>query len=75
MSDDLTTGSVPEANVPLDEFCQDLSRTDKRVELIAVFNYRERMAGRHHDTASAYAGRYALIHESPTAGNARPMSL
>lgn len=71
MSDDPT----PEMPIPLDEFCQDQSRGDTRVELIAVFAFRERAAGRHHDTASAYAGRYALTHESPTAGNARPMSL
>ena len=65
----------PAATVPLDEFCQDLSRTDKRVELIAVFVHRERAAGRHHDTPEAYATRYAGTHDSPTAGNTRPMSV
>jgi hypothetical protein len=74
MSDDLTTGPGPEATVPLDEFCQDASRNDRRVELLAVFAFRERAAGRYHDTPTAYAERFADIHDSPTAGNSRPMS-
>jgi hypothetical protein len=69
MSDD------PQPNVPLDEFCADLSRTDTRVELIAVFNYRERAAGRYHDTVAGYAARYAATHDSPTMGNTRPISV
>jgi hypothetical protein len=48
-----------ELAVPLDEFCADLSRADRRVELIAIFHHRELAAGRHHDTPSAYARRYA----------------
>ena len=61
MSDD-----PQESTVPLDEFCQDISRTDARVELLAVFAHRERAAGRLHDLPSHYAKRYAATHDSPT---------
>jgi hypothetical protein len=57
MSDD--PQPVAEATQPLDEFCAELSRTDTRLELIAVFRYRELAAGRNHAKPSAYAARYA----------------
>lgn len=72
MSDNPIT---PEASIPLDEFCQDVSRSDRRVELLAVFAFRERQAGRHHDMATAYAERFAGTHDSPTAGNVKPASM
>lgn len=66
---------IPESTVPLDEFCQDASRGDSRVELIAVFRHREMVAGRFHDKPSAYAARYSGTHDSPTEGNTRPASM
>lgn len=53
--------------VPLDEFCAETSATDRRVELLACFHFRERMAGRFHDTRQAYAARYAVTEAMPTA--------
>lgn len=64
-----------EPSMPLDEFCRELSRTERSVELIAVFAHRERAAGRDHDTATAYRSRFDDTHASPTAGNARPVSV
>ena len=61
--------------VPLDEFCLDVSRGDSRVELIAVFRFRELAAGRNHDTPDNYASRYAETAGSPTAGNTLPISV
>jgi hypothetical protein len=76
MTDDpIPNGQADAFTMPLDEFCADISRTDKRVELIAVFRHRELMANRHHDTPAAYADRYAATHDSPTAGNTRPVSV
>lgn len=51
--------------VPLDDWCRDQSRADKRVELIAAFHHVERAAGRMHDTAPAYASRYAAFASAP----------
>jgi hypothetical protein len=45
--------------IPLDHFCQDVSTSDKRVELLAAFHYTEKRAGRLVDTSAAYAARYA----------------
>lgn len=44
--------------IPLDEFCAEVSLSDKRVELIAVFAFRERANGTTHDTRDAYRSRY-----------------
>lgn len=66
---------VDTTTVPLDEFCMDTSRTDTRVELLAVFAFRERAAGRFHDTVANYRARYNGTHDSPTAGNTRPVSV
>ena len=60
--------------VPLDEFCQDLSRNTTAVELIAVFRFRELQAKRMHDKPAAYQARYAATAEAPTHGNTRPAS-
>lgn len=49
----------------LDEFCLDLSRGDKRVELIAGFHSSERAAGRRKDTASRYAARFQSFATQP----------
>ncbi len=52
------TDAAPEATVPLDEFCADLSRTVRSVEAIAAWRSRELLAGRNHDTPSAYLERF-----------------
>lgn len=44
--------------IPLDEFCSEVSLSDRRVELIAVFAFRERSAGTTHDTRAQYRARY-----------------
>lgn len=53
--------------VLLDEWCAERSLTDRRVELLAVFNHRERQAGRLRDSRGAYARRYAQVESKPTA--------
>lgn len=50
--------STPEAMVPLDEWLADKSLTDRSVEMLAVFRFREMAAGRHHDLPSRYEERY-----------------
>lgn len=55
----------PAATIPLDEWCRAQSATDQRVELLGCFAYRERAAGRHHDTPDAYAARYAVAEAHP----------
>lgn len=47
-----------EYSLTLDEFCIRLSRTDKRVELLAAFAHTEKAAGRTKDVESAYAARF-----------------
>jgi hypothetical protein len=63
---DAGDAGADEATMPLNEWCQEQSRDDKRVELLAVFAFRERAAGRVNDTASAYRARFSRIHRSPT---------
>ncbi|EJG5414270.1 hypothetical protein NAD41_000871 [Salmonella enterica] len=43
----------------LDEFCTQLSVTEPRYGLIAVFHFKEKTAGRVKDFPSAYAKRFA----------------
>ncbi|EMD0638860.1 hypothetical protein VPZ60_004276 [Salmonella enterica] len=43
----------------LEEFCRELSLTERRHALIASFFYTENAAGRVKDTASAYQKRYS----------------
>ena len=59
------TVADPAATVPLDEWCRGQSATDRRVELLGCFAYRERAAGRHHDTPANYAERYASAEAHP----------
>ena len=72
---DSDAGTLPNSTIPLDDFCQTLSSTDNRVELIAVFHYRERMAARYHDTVGNYTQRFNDTATSPTEGNIRPASM
>lgn len=57
--------AIAEDTVPLDEFCSDISRTDRRVELISAFQHIERMAKREHDTPTNYAARFNVVHRIP----------
>jgi hypothetical protein len=49
----------------LDEFCQRLSTTDKRVELIGAFHHVEKSAGRGQDTSQKFADRFAAFVNQP----------
>ena len=49
----------------LDEFCTQLSGTDKRVALIGGFHSTEKKAGRLKDTVAAYRSRYAAFIKKP----------
>ena len=58
---------VEQSDFPLtlDEFCTQLSTTDKRVESIGAFYATEKAAGRTKDTAPAYSGRFAAFLAKP----------
>ncbi len=49
----------------LDEFCQRLSATDKRVELIGAFHHVEKAAGRGQDTSGNFAARFEAFANQP----------
>jgi len=49
----------------LQEFCILLSGSDRRVEMIAAFNYSEQLSGRIKDTASAFRTRYNAFANKP----------
>jgi hypothetical protein len=57
--------SVPEEMVPLDQWLADKSLTDKSVEMLAVFRFREHAAGRRHDLPSRYEDRYSAARQQP----------
>ena len=57
--------ATPAITLTLNEYCIRLSRTDKRVELIAAFESAERRAGKLIDTADGYAGRYTTFINQP----------
>jgi hypothetical protein len=52
-------GVVSEPEISLDEFCLSISRTDRRVELLAGFHLDERAHGRLRGAASVYRQRLA----------------
>lgn len=58
----ITPDSFP---LTLDEACQRLSVTDRRIELIAAFHHTETAAGRLRDTEEAYRTRLAAFASSP----------
>lgn len=64
-ADDAQAAEPSEFALPLDEFCAQLSRTDKRVELIAAFHAHERANGRMVDLPSTYTGRFAAFAAAP----------
>lgn len=49
----------------LTEFCTQLSRTDKRVEMIGGFEHAERTAGHFKDTQEGFAERYNAFCNQP----------
>lgn len=49
----------------LDEFCTQLSQSDKRVELIGGFHHVERKNGRVRDTEAAYRARFDAFVKAP----------
>lgn len=51
--------------VTLTEFCQRLSATDKRVELIAAFHHDEEAAGRLSDLEAGYRARLDIFANRP----------
>lgn len=53
------------SKLPLDEFCQRLSKGVRHVELIGAFAFIERQAGRNHDTESAYRQRFGALSTRP----------
>lgn len=57
--------AATELPVTLDQFCADLSRSDRRVALIGGFHYSERRAKHVRDTPSAFAKRYKTFAGQP----------
>ena len=55
----------PVFDLTLQEFCANLSKTDKRVELIAAFFYDETKNGRVKDTESGFKSRYLTFAKKP----------
>jgi hypothetical protein len=49
----------------LDEFCQRLSTTDKRVELIGAFYHVEKAAKRGNDTSGNFTARFQAFVNQP----------
>jgi hypothetical protein len=58
--------SAPPARISLQQFCTELSASDRRVEMIGAFHHSEKRAARMYDTSDAYASRYdAFTKASP----------
>ena len=49
----------------LNEFCQQLSKSDRRVSLIGGFHATEKAAGRNKDTAANYQSRFESFIKQP----------
>ncbi|SAK98686.1 hypothetical protein AWB80_07570 [Caballeronia pedi] len=62
---DAVSASPVVADVTLDEFCVRLSRSDRRVELIAAFHFTETSAGRFKDAESNYQSRFTAFVTKP----------
>lgn len=61
-TEDVAAAAEPtEFPLTIDEFCAQLSSTDRRVELIGGFHAEERAAERFKDLASAYAARFTTF--------------
>lgn len=62
---DVVSPAPADFPLSLDEFCQRLSATDKRVELIGAFHYFEKVAGRTQDTSDKYTARFEAFVNQP----------
>lgn len=65
MADEPQVAPPRDPTVTLEDWCRDRSVSDTRVELLAAFHHTERQAGQLHDTAPAYAARYAAFATAP----------
>lgn len=54
-----------EIETSVEEFCRDLSRTDRRIELLSAFCAEEDREGRVKDVPSAFASRLAAFAVRP----------
>lgn len=63
-----TEASSPasEPELTLAEFCIDVSRADKRVELIAGFHAEQRAAGRVKATAAEWSALFGAFERAPS---------
>ena len=57
--------AVSDYPLSLDEFCQRLSATDNRVELIGAFHHFEKVAKRMQDTSANYSARFEAFVNQP----------
>lgn len=57
--------AVGDFPLSLDEFCQRLSASDNRVELIGAFHHVESSAGRVHDTSGNFTARFEAFINQP----------
>jgi len=66
-SEDVSTqAEAPQAfEQTVEEFCTQLSVTDRSVEMIGAFYASEKKAGRFKDLASSYSARYAAFKNQP----------
>lgn len=55
------TDTAAPTRVSLKRFCMDLSKTDRKVEMIGGFYHSESVAGHLLDTQEAYLERYAVF--------------
>ena len=62
---DIQEGAPDSFPLPLEEFCQRLSVTDRRVELIGAFYSEETRAGRVKDTESNFSARFNKFVSQP----------
>lgn len=62
---DLPVDNLSSQDVTLAEFCTRLSINDKRVELIAGFEYSEKKAGREKGAEQDFATRFAAFQRQP----------
>lgn len=60
-----TPATEAEVALTLDEFCQRLSESLSRPELIGAFHFTERRAGRKKDTESAFRARFDAFTNAP----------
>lgn len=60
-ADPATEAAPASFPLTLDEFCAELSKTDKRPELIYAFSKDEQRQGRNRDTADNFRARFVAF--------------